>query len=303
MPVLEVSKRITDALVGLLKGTGDVVSNTVGVTRDITSRTLYNLSGRGKETSRVVNQAVIAAIKAAHETGAEVGSVTKGAVIGAIQGVDEVTKVTPGVISDVARAAVRGTREVGGDMTLSARKAVEGAIEAGKQAGLKAEDAASAGAAGAVAAAAEVSEAVAGIVAKALSGTISGIRVVLESPLKKPTILILDANRHDLDLLSQQLTREGFNVNTASDVKGLNETLQAAEEKASLALVDVSGFDSEIWEGCDRLQNSGIPFLVLSPGRSHQVLRDSMKHGAGGVLIKPVSVKVLVDHIRSLLGD
>ncbi len=303
MPVLDVGKRITDTLATLIKATGDVLSNTIDVTRVSTVSTLRSIRGGRAETSRVATEAIVAAIRAGYEAGAELGSVTKGAVIGAIQGVGEVTKVTPRILSDAARAAVKETSEVGGDVATAARKAVEGAIEAGKQRGMKGEDAASAGAAGAIAAAGELGEAVASAIAKTLSGTISGVRVVFESPFKKPAVLVLNGNHRDLELLSQQLSKEGYRVQAAGSGKELGEVVQATEGKISLALIDVSDFDEEIWESCDLLRKARIPFLVISPKRSRTIQQESMKHGAGGVLTKPLGVKELAEHIRGLLGD
>ena len=302
MPVLDVGKRITDTLAALIKATGDVLANTIDVTRVATVSTLRSIRGGRAEASRVATQAIVAAIRAGYEAGAEIGSVSKGAVIGAIQGVGEVTKVTPRILSDAARAAVKETSEVGGDVATAARKAVEGAIEAGKQRGMKAEDAASAGAAGAIAAAGELGEAAASAVVKALSGAISGVRVVFESPFRKPTVLVLNGNRRDLELLSQQLSKEGYRVHAAGSEKELDKAIQTIESKISLALVDVSDFDDEIWESCELLRKARIPFLVISPKRSQIVQQESIKHGAGGVLTKPLSVKELVEHMRCLLG-
>jgi CheY-like chemotaxis protein len=302
MPVGKVSSRIREALFGLIKEAGDAVGSTIEVTRDVTASALRGVRGKRTEASHVAGEAVEGAIRAGSEAGTELNSVAKGAVIGVIQGVSEVTKVTAGVLRDAVRAAVRSTSEVGGDVAAVARKAVEGAIEAGKQAGLKAEDAASAAAAGAIGAAGEISEAMATAVTKAVSGTISGVRVVLEAPLKRPVILAVDSNRSNLELLTQQLGSEGYKVRSVSSLAELDEAIQRGD-KIALVLIDLSGFDRSIWERCEQLQKAKIPFLVISPQRSPTIQQDSIRCGARGVLIKPVGVKEMVEHIRTLLGE
>lgn len=303
MPAGSVSKSIRRTLSKRVKGAADVVGTTVEVTRDMTSGALRGVKGSKDETQRVAGDAIDGAVRAGNEAGTDLGAVAKGAVIGAIQGVGEVTRVTAGTLSGAAAAAVRATSHVGGDVASVARKAVEGAVEAGKAANLKAEDAASAGAAGALGAASELGEAAANAVAKALSGTVSGVRIVLERPVRKPEILLGSPNRRDLDTLGQQLSNEGYRVHTATSRTEADRVLQAALGKISLALIDVSDFDQDMWGTCEQLRKAGIPFLIITDKRSPTIQRDSMKCGASGVLLKPLGVKEIVDHMHGLLGE
>jgi len=303
MPVAKVSRRIRDTLVRQVKGAGDVVAITVDVTREVTSAALRGFKGAKGETPRVTKDAVEEAVRAGSETDLELGSVAKGAVIGAVQGVGEVTKVTASVLGDAASAAVKAAAEVGGDVAAVASKAVEGAIEAGRQAGLKAEDAASASATGALAAAGELSETVVRAVTRALSGTISGVRVVVDLPAKKPVILVANGNPRDLELLSHQLGKEGYRVLTAASGGEVEEAVQCAGGKISLVLVDVSSFDEGVWDHCERFREARTPFIVISGKRSATIQQEAMKCGASGVLIKPLGVRELVAHMRSLIGD
>jgi len=303
MPIAKVSRRIRDALVRRVRGAGDVVSITVDVTREMTSAALRGIKGGRGETPRVTKEAVEGAVRAGSESQVELGAVAKGAVIGVVQGVGEVTKVTAAVLGDAAAAAVRAAAEVGGDVAAVASKAVEGAIEAGRQSGMKAEDAAAAGAAGALAAAGDLSEAVVRAVTKALSGTISGVRVVVDSPSRKPVILVANGDRHDLELLCQQLGKEGYRVIMAASGEELDRAIENTPSKISLALIDVSSFDETIWEHCDRLREARTPVLVVSARRSTTIQEEAMRCGASGVLIKPLGVRELAAHVRSLIGD
>jgi CheY-like chemotaxis protein len=301
MPSKMVSHNIKDILVGLFEGTGEIVASTIEITRETTAYTLRGLRGRRGEASRVAGQAVAGAIRAGGEAGSDLGSVAKSAIIGTTQGVGEVTKVTASVLYEAARVAVKVTSDVGGDVAVVARKAVEGAIEAGRQAGLKTEDAAAASAAGAMEAARGLGGTVTNTVVKALSGNISGIRVVVETPLKKPLILAVDTDRSSLELLSSCLGREGYDTLSATSLSEFDQII-GEEERITLALVHLSGFDQSIWERCDQLKKAKIPFLVICPQRSPTVQQESLKHGAGGVLIGPIGVKELAEHARCMLG-
>jgi hypothetical protein len=79
---------------------------------------------------------------------------------------------------------VKGTSEVGGNVGQAAKGAVEGAIVAARDLGMSAEDAASAAASGALRAAGEIGATAVEQVRKVLTGTISGVRVVLQEPFR-----------------------------------------------------------------------------------------------------------------------
>jgi CheY-like chemotaxis protein len=118
----------------------------------------------------------------------------------------------------------------------------------------------------------------------------------------KTTILSVGSNRANLDLLSQQLVKEGYETLSAASLEELDSSMQ---EKADIALslIDLSGFDQRIWERCEALRKAKIPFIVISPQRSPLVQRDSMKHGASGLLVKPLGIKELIEYIHTLLGE
>jgi DNA-binding response OmpR family regulator len=112
----------------------------------------------------------------------------------------------------------------------------------------------------------------------------------------------VDSNRSNLELLSQQLQQEGYETRGAASLEELDQVIRG-KEKIALSLIDLSGFDQHIWERCEELNKAKIPFILLSPQRSPSIQRESMKHGASGLLIKPLNIKDLLEHIRTLLGD
>jgi CheY-like chemotaxis protein len=304
MPRVTISKRIKDAFSELGKEAGDIVGNTLRVTRDITMGALGGTtrSKKSDATRQVAKEAIEGAINAGSEAGADLGSVAKEAMIGTVEGVSEVSKINGGVVGDAARAAVGRTGKLGGDVIAVARKVVEGAIEAGDRVGFGAEDAASAAIAGAIEAAEGISKTTATAVAKALSVTFAGARMAFGLPPKKPIILSVDSNQTNLELLSQQLLKEDYETLTASSLEELDEVI-GRKENIKLSLIDLSGFDQRIWERCSELHKAKIPYIVIAPQRSPAIQRDSMKYGASSLLVKPVGTKELMEYIHTLLGD
>lgn len=118
----------------------------------------------------------------------------------------------------------------------------------------------------------------------------------------RPLLLAVDCNQRNLGLLSQFLSREGYQTCTVSTLGHFNQVLDQSDEIA-LALVDISGFDRRIWACCERLREAKTPFLVLSPRQSAAIRQESLAHGASSILVKPLVVRELLGLIRSLLGD
>lgn len=119
---------------------------------------------------------------------------------------------------------------------------------------------------------------------------------------QKPLILTVDRNRRNLELLAQFLDQEGYQ---SFGVSSIDEFQQALIEVAEIALVlvDIGGFDSQIWKLCEKLRDQQIPFLVISPRQSTAIQQESIASGARSMLVKPLVVKELLRFIRSLLGE
>ncbi len=115
-----------------------------------------------------------------------------------------------------------------------------------------------------------------------------------------PLILTVERNLRNLELLNKFLTDNGFRTVSAANMEELDQRLLGSDPIA-LALVDLAGFDKGIWERCDRLRQSGIPFLVISPQPSPGTQRTGLAHGASGILVKPLVVKELVGMIQNLM--
>jgi DNA-binding NtrC family response regulator len=120
--------------------------------------------------------------------------------------------------------------------------------------------------------------------------------------MENPVILIVNANRSELETLSKQIADEGYTSAPVSSPEEINSAV-AGKKNIKLALLDLTGFDESIWEHCDRMHQAKIPFIVIAPQRSPGIQRDSMKHGASGLLVKPLGIKDLMEHIQTAIDD
>lgn len=113
-------------------------------------------------------------------------------------------------------------------------------------------------------------------------------------------ILVLDHNPRNRELLGQFLGKAGFEVLPTGSLEELDAAL-ATRDDLGLALLDLAGFHSHIWERCDQLLQRGVPFLVISPRPAPEVERAGLSRGAKGVLVKPLSSEALLSLVRTLL--
>jgi DNA-binding response OmpR family regulator len=119
--------------------------------------------------------------------------------------------------------------------------------------------------------------------------------------IDREIILTTVTDRTQLQLLSDQLGKEGYEVVSAVSLPELINKINK-ESKISLAVVDVSAFDQSVWDSLEELNRNGVPFIIISPGRSPSALRDSLKHGARGLFTRGIQFKELLEHIHTLLG-
>jgi DNA-binding response OmpR family regulator len=113
-------------------------------------------------------------------------------------------------------------------------------------------------------------------------------------------VLLVNRNRRNLALLVRYMEREGYQTLSALNLEVFDQALEETENIA-MALVDVTGFNAAIWERCDRLHQSTIPFLVIAPRDLPALQQAGMTHGAQGVLVKPLVPNELMGLVHHLV--
>lgn len=116
------------------------------------------------------------------------------------------------------------------------------------------------------------------------------------------TLLLVSHMSRNLQLLSDFLTKEGYATVTAAAYEEFDQVL-SQQLSIDGGLIDIAGFDQQIWERCEKLRAARIPFLVFSPKQSAAIQQASLSHGARGVMVKPLVVKELIGVIESMLED
>ena len=118
-----------------------------------------------------------------------------------------------------------------------------------------------------------------------------------------PTILLIEDNELNRDMLSRRLARKGYDVVIAEDgAKGLSA---ASDSKPDLILMDMSLPVIDGWEATRRLkaepQTRAIPVIALT---AHAMSSDREKAVAAGCDdydTKPVELERLLGKIERLL--
>lgn len=115
-----------------------------------------------------------------------------------------------------------------------------------------------------------------------------------------PVILAVNRNRRNAELLAQLLDQQGYESLYATSLEEFDQALNRGEH-IDLALVDVAGFDQEVWSRCDRLREGAVPFVVISGRGLAGIESAGARHGASGTLTKPLAAKELLGLIQGLL--
>ncbi|MFP4589819.1 MAG: response regulator [Candidatus Acetothermia bacterium] len=118
----------------------------------------------------------------------------------------------------------------------------------------------------------------------------------------KKTILVVANHAKNLQLLADFLEGQGYRSETAGTVAGVDEVLEKGPG-LDMALLDVTGFRDSIWDRCERIRKSGVPFFIISPRKSKGAKEKSLSEGARDVLTKPLEKSRLLKLVKIILGE
>ncbi|HEY4785777.1 MAG TPA: response regulator [Bacteroidales bacterium] len=114
-------------------------------------------------------------------------------------------------------------------------------------------------------------------------------------------ILIIDHNPKNIELLTDALSKFGFSCVAAGDYQAIDNLLAAPA--FDIILIDIAGFDTDIWDRCKTIHKLQIPFLILSSKPSPVLHQHGIRYGARGIVSKPVILKDFVKLINSLINE
>jgi len=118
------------------------------------------------------------------------------------------------------------------------------------------------------------------------------------------TILLVEDNEVNADMLARRLTRRGFTVVLAAD--GLLAVSRAREALPDLILMDMSLPEIDGWEATRRVRRdpltAGIPIIALTAHAMTSDRDQSFAAGCDEFETKPVDLVRLLEKIEALLN-
>jgi signal transduction histidine kinase len=125
--------------------------------------------------------------------------------------------------------------------------------------------------------------------------------VKAEGGLLSHTILVVDDDARNLELLTETLTAEGYQVQTAS--RGEEALARVEEVGPDVVLLDVSMPGEDGIEVCRKLheapETAPIPVLLMTSQRRREVRLEAIAAGARDFLLKPLDVADLRIRVRN----
>lgn len=115
-----------------------------------------------------------------------------------------------------------------------------------------------------------------------------------------PDILLVIRQPGNVRVLSQTLERHGYTCTGANDSETLDKAIRRSATP-DLALVDVAGLGEAVWPMCEKLQQSNVPFIVLSAKQQMGLSSKTIGYGAVSVLEKPIVKASLLQLIGNLI--
>ncbi|HET6896040.1 MAG TPA: response regulator [Candidatus Baltobacteraceae bacterium] len=123
----------------------------------------------------------------------------------------------------------------------------------------------------------------------------------------RPALLIVDRNSRNVELLSAFLEDSGYRTAGVSALETFDAYLdQLKAGEPDLALVDLTGFDTSIWDRCKRLHEASVAFVVIARAQAAEHARDTHRQSGGSgarhLLTKPLRKEHLLTLVRILTG-
>ena len=123
--------------------------------------------------------------------------------------------------------------------------------------------------------------------------------------MKNFRILVVDDEGDSVEIMRMILENEGYKVYTASD--GHEVLLKASQQKPDLIFLDIRMPNMDGCEVCRRLKSQPetkmIPVIMHTASGSERSSIMACEAGADDFMLKPFTIRKLVDIAKKHLGD
>ncbi|MEL7068802.1 MAG: hypothetical protein AAGN15_09160 [Cyanobacteria bacterium J06581_3] len=125
-------------------------------------------------------------------------------------------------------------------------------------------------------------------------------------------IVCIGRNQRNQELLSQVLVKAGYAVKVMSLEEvmaaislpsiSLPSTEQPSAEQLPIGLVllDISGFDTSIWQACEKLRSQAISYFLIAP-HNIRAYKSVPQYAESRLLTKPLDIRQLLTLIAHVL--
>lgn len=134
--------------------------------------------------------------------------------------------------------------------------------------------------------------------------TCSPLVFAYQGCFKIPTLLLVEDNELNRDMISRRLSNRGFDVMTAKNAEDGIESVR--NEPPDLVLMDLSLPDLDGWTATEELKkkpsSESIPIIAITAHATKHKRDKALEAGCEAYESKPVNFDRLVDKIESLLN-
>lgn len=113
------------------------------------------------------------------------------------------------------------------------------------------------------------------------------------------TLLVVNSNKKNLELLCRFLKNEGYNLFTAENIHDFEDVI--TNRKISLALCDISGFSRDIFKLFGFLKSKGTPFIIISTPKLDIKSKKELLQKGSSIIEKPLVPEHLKELIKAMI--
>lgn len=121
---------------------------------------------------------------------------------------------------------------------------------------------------------------------------------------KKPSVLVVDDDRMTVELLQYFLRNEGYHV-VGEASNGVDAVMQCVKLKPDIVLLDINMPKMDGLQALEEIRkaNPAAMVLMVSADATMDKVKEALKKGAAGFVVKPLKPSSVLDSLRMCLKE